>query len=328
MFILFRFARSLSGSWRRRLRAAPWTEEQPGFARLCAETDRAGRPHDSGSPYEHPSAAITRAPASLMGEGQRLKRSRLAALSLMSLPLLAVTALPASAASHAASQAKVLKDTAGSIDEPLCQSNKSTCVDAASNLGGEYVGHDEPSVLFKSGIPGSGNDMTYVSDAAEGSEDPAERVGCRAAARGTSSCGRRSGSGSRCATPSPRPSSPRSAHRTPTATTWSAAIRARRTISASIPGNAFMELQFYGPGYVPQFEGFGCTATPVLRGDDHRQPRAEPEHRRRQHHRLQQLRPRRGRAHQLGLHHQERGVPGARRTRCSPGPSPTRTSAR
>ena len=27
------------------------------------------------------------------------------------------------------------------------------------------------------------------------------------------------------------------------------------------PGNAYMELQFYGPGYVPQFEGFGCTAT-------------------------------------------------------------------
>ncbi len=26
------------------------------------------------------------------------------------------------------------------------------------------------------------------------------------------------------------------------------------------PGNAYMELQFYGPGYVPQFEGFGCTA--------------------------------------------------------------------
>jgi len=27
------------------------------------------------------------------------------------------------------------------------------------------------------------------------------------------------------------------------------------------PGNAFMELQFDGPGYVPQFEGFGCDAT-------------------------------------------------------------------
>ena len=27
------------------------------------------------------------------------------------------------------------------------------------------------------------------------------------------------------------------------------------------PGNAYMELQFYGPGYVPQFEGFGCAKT-------------------------------------------------------------------
>ena len=77
-----------------------------------------------------------------------MKRSRLAALSLLSIPLLAAGALPASAAStasHAASQAKVLKDTAGTIDEPLCQSNKSTCVDAAGNIGGKYVGHDEPS---------------------------------------------------------------------------------------------------------------------------------------------------------------------------------------
>ena len=66
-----------------------------------------------------------------------MKRSRLAALSLLSIPLLAAGALPASAASAAsaaASQAKVLKDTAGSIDEPLCQSNKSTCVDAAGNI--------------------------------------------------------------------------------------------------------------------------------------------------------------------------------------------------
>ena len=26
------------------------------------------------------------------------------------------------------------------------------------------------------------------------------------------------------------------------------------------PGNAFMEVQWYSPGYVPQFDGFGCTA--------------------------------------------------------------------
>src|SRR6266567_4820853 len=68
MFILFSFARSLSGSRHRRLRAAPWTEEQPGCARPCAETDRAGTSDDSGSPYDHPSAATTHSPASLMGE--------------------------------------------------------------------------------------------------------------------------------------------------------------------------------------------------------------------------------------------------------------------
>ena len=32
-----------------------------------------------------------------------------------------------------------------------------------------------------------------------------------------------------------------------------------------------MELQFYGPGYVPQFEGSAAPPS-VLRGDDHRQP--------------------------------------------------------
>src|SRR5581483_7365482 len=35
---------------------------------------------------------------------------------------------------------------------------------------------------------------------------------------------------------------------------------AKRNYIGKHPGNAFMELQFYGPGYVPQFEGFGCTA--------------------------------------------------------------------
>ena len=106
-----------------------------------------------------------------------MKRSRLAALSLLSIPLLAAGALPASAASHAASQAKVLKDTAGTIDEPLCQSNKSTCVDAAGNISDKYVGHDEPSLEFKSGRPRFWQRHDLRHDAAEGSEDPAERVG-------------------------------------------------------------------------------------------------------------------------------------------------------
>ena len=44
------------------------------------------------------------------------------------------------------------------------------------------------------------------------------------------------------------------------ATTWWAPTRAAPDYIGKHPGNAYMELQFYGPGYVPQFEGFGCTA--------------------------------------------------------------------
>ena len=47
------------------------------------------------------------------------------------------------------------------------------------------------------------------------------------------------------------------------------------------PGNAFMELQFYGPGYVPQFEGFGCTAHQYCAAMTIDSLVAEPEHRRR-----------------------------------------------
>jgi hypothetical protein len=84
------------------------------------------------------------------------------------------------------------------------------------------------------------------------------------------------------------------------------------------PGNAFMELQFDGPGYVTQFEGFRLRRHSLLRGVDYRQPHARSEPRRcridrnRKHRRLQQLHPRRSRAHQLGVDHAERRRAGAR----------------
>jgi hypothetical protein len=94
-----------------------------------------------------------------------LKRSKLAALSFLSIPLLAAAALPAStasAASQASSQVQAPKASSENYNEPLCQSKKSMCVDAQHYPNGQYVGHDEPSLEFKSGIPGSGNDMTYT----------------------------------------------------------------------------------------------------------------------------------------------------------------------
>jgi hypothetical protein len=128
------------------------------------------------------------------------------------------------------------------------------------------VGHDEPSVLFKSNRPGSGNDITYTVTLPR---DPTEQ---------------------------PSPSGAADPQH-PLNTTWNFQLRptfwfgltlcdtesapeftnkctpdsdandlvgtnpAARNYIGKHPGNAFMELQFYGPGYVPQFEGFGCTAT-------------------------------------------------------------------
>src|SRR5215475_10724115 len=195
-----------------------------------------------------------------MARGHRLKRSRLAALSLLSLPLLAASSLPASAATHAAAQTTVRSDKAGTIDEPLCQSNKSTCVDAASNPGGEYVGHDEPSVLFKSGIPGSGNDMTYVITLPKDPKIQPNASGAGGATWnfqlrptfwfGLTMCDTESAPEftKKCTPDSDRNNLVGSNPNAP-------------DYIGKHPGNAFLELQFYGPGYVPQFEGFGCTAT-------------------------------------------------------------------
>jgi len=127
-----------------------------------------------------------------------LKRSTLAALSFLSIPLLAAAALPASAASaasQASSQAHVVRDSAGSyMNEPLCSSKRSLCVDAQHYPYGKYVGHDEPSLEFKSNIKGSGNDMTYTMTLPR---DPKTQPNASGAGvpRGTSSCGRHSGSG-------------------------------------------------------------------------------------------------------------------------------------
>jgi hypothetical protein len=37
----------------------------------------------------------------------------------------------------------------------LCSSSASVCADPQGTPGGYYVGHDEPSLEFKSGVPGN-----------------------------------------------------------------------------------------------------------------------------------------------------------------------------
>jgi hypothetical protein len=192
-----------------------------------------------------------------------LKRSTLAALSLLSIPLLAAAALPASAASaasQASSQTHVVSAASGSYKAPLCSSKRSLCVDAQHYPNGKYVGHDEPSLEFKSNLPGSGNDMTYTMTLPR---DPKTQPNASGAGGSTwnfqlrptfwfgmTLCDSQSAPEftTNCTPDSNRNNLVSSNPNTP-------------KYIGKHPGNAFMELQFYGPGSVPQFEGFGCTAT-------------------------------------------------------------------
>ena len=146
------------------------------------------------------------------------------------------------------------------LDEPLCASQVSVCADPQGPLDGDYVGHDEPSLEFKSGVPGSGNDITYLmtlpSDpkafpTASGAGGTTWNFELRptfwfgltlcdteSSPEFTKSCAPDSDANDLVGT------NPQSAD-----------------YIGKHPGNAYMELQFYGPGYVEQFEGFGCTAT-------------------------------------------------------------------
>jgi hypothetical protein len=144
-------------------------------------------------------------------------------------------------------------------DQPYCTSTISTCVDFYGSLGQQYVGHDEPSIEYKSGIPGSGNDITYTVTLPKDPKKQPNASGdggttwnfqlrptfwfgltlcdTESAPEFTKECKPDSDSNDLVGT---NPAAP--------------------DYIGKHPGNAFMELQFYGPGYVPQFEGFGCAA--------------------------------------------------------------------
>ena len=84
-------------------------------------------------------------------------------LALAGALALLATLVPAGAAAAGSSPPATRGKAAfRGYQEPLCTSRASLCADAYENPEGEYVGHDEPSVEFKSAVPGSGNDITYL----------------------------------------------------------------------------------------------------------------------------------------------------------------------
>jgi len=191
-----------------------------------------------------------------------VKRVQPFTLALFGVLALALYAVPAGAAGAATSSTPTDRGKAAfhGYAEPLCTGRASLCADPYDSPEGEYVGHDEPSIEFKSHTPGSGNDITYLmqlptepgtfptADGASGSTwnfqlRPTFWFGLtlcdtESAPEFTKVCKPDSDKNDLVST------NPKS-----------------HNYIGKHPGNAYMELQFYSPGYVEQFEGFGCTAT-------------------------------------------------------------------
>ncbi len=190
-----------------------------------------------------------------------MKRLRPLTIVAASLFAVAAYAVPIGVAEGAGARpsATAAQSTALGIDDPLCQSQRSLCADPAEQTLGEYVGHDEPSLEFKSGVPGSGNDMTYTVTLPRNPKALPNASGAGGTTwdfqlRPTFWFGL-----TLCDTES-SPEFTKSCTPDSDANDLVGTNPAAPDYIGKHPGNAYMELQFYGPGYVPQFEGFGCTA--------------------------------------------------------------------
>ena len=151
-------------------------------------------------------------------------------------------------------------------DEPseklLCSEGSPICAEAVDALGyeGEYTGHDEPSLLFYSGTPGSGNNQRYrlvvpadpptmpTQDGTGGTFNFQDRI---AFWFGMDLCDNQSG--------------PEFTHApcTPNSDTniFDGADPTKANYIGHHPGTAFLELQFYPPGWVPFQDAISCDAT-------------------------------------------------------------------
>ena len=131
------------------------------------------------------------------------------------------------------------------------------CVDPISRVGGKasrfvdngwYVGHDEPSVKFISSTPGSGNTMTYVQ------KIPVDPRRSPTASGSVTNYGELSPApwfGLPLCDPKSYPQNP--------CTPDSDTNQGLNVPSAA--GSAFMELQFYPPGYTPFIDAPSCSTT-------------------------------------------------------------------
>jgi hypothetical protein len=114
---------------------------------------------------------------------------------------------------------------------------------------GWYVGHDEPSVKFISSVPGSGNTMTYGMQL---SQDPQAGPTADGSVTTYAQLSPAPWFGLPICDPQSYPQNPC----TPDSDTNSGSIS-----DPNAAGSAFMELQFYPPGFTPFADAPSCSAT-------------------------------------------------------------------
>ncbi len=183
-----------------------------------------------------------------------MKRSALVTIGVSSVLAVAAFMLPPGAAGRGTASAGGGTSASPAYHEPLCESRSSLCTDMYQNPGDEYVGHDEPSVLFKSGAKGSGNDITYTITLPK---DPAEQPTASGATGTTWNFQLRPTFWfglTLCDTES-APNFTKICKPDSDSNDLVGTDPTKKNYIGKHPGNAYMELQFYGPGYVPRSVG-------------------------------------------------------------------------
>ncbi|HEY6677266.1 MAG TPA: hypothetical protein VI411_00015 [Actinomycetota bacterium] len=183
------------------------------------------------------------------------------------LSILATTVLLASLATMASARATVrVRPRAGRAENYgsrlVCGEGSPLCAEANDALGykGGYTGHDEPSLLFYSDAPGSGNESNYrmivptdpptlpEQDGTGGTFNFQDRI---AFWFGMDLCDNQSAPEFTHAACVPNSDTNIFDSGDPTAVDY----------IGRHPGTAFLELQFYPPGWVPFQEAISCDAT-------------------------------------------------------------------
>ena len=159
--------------------------------------------------------------------------------------------------------------SSGSVGRSLCDDNAVTCaeLDNAYNYEGNYVGHDEPSLLFYSNTPGTGNSQVWQMTLPNDPPNLPNQTGTAGTFNfqlhpafwfGMAMCDDQSGpnvGGSALVGPQIG-CTPNSDSNIYDGTTLSDPRYIGRH-----PGIAFMEMQFYPPGWVNWPAGNSCDAT-------------------------------------------------------------------